>query len=171
MSQEISKELEGQILALRENGEMPYRQGVVGIIIDSDNKFLIVQMVAYGDNQWRFCGGGLEGETDHKKALLRELKEELNTDKFEILKESSVVIRFEWPVHVTAKRYLKNGKFWRGQEQRQFLVKFIGQKEDINADPAELKRIKWVKKEELESHFVFENQWAQAEETFKDLQI
>jgi putative (di)nucleoside polyphosphate hydrolase len=169
MSTKIPKELEEQIASLREKGEMPYRQGVVGIIVDSENNFLIVQMCAYQDNQWRFCGGGVEGEEDLHKALIRELEEELGTTSFEILKESSIVNRFEWPTEVTVRRYLTDGKFFRGQEQKQFLAKFTGKKEDFKVDPGELKRVKWVKREELEAHFIFENQWKQAEETLKEL--
>jgi len=154
---------------LRENGSIPYRQGVVGIIIDSENNYLVVQMLEYGDNQWRFCGGGINDEEDHESALLRELEEELGVSNFEILKESSIINRFEWPAHVTAKRYLKNNKFWRGQEQKQFLVRFTGRREDLKVDPKELKRVKWVKYEELQAHFIFENQWEQAEKTLKEL--
>lgn len=154
---------------LRQTSSMPYRQGVVGIIIDSENNYLVVQMLEYQDNQWRFCGGGINDEEDHQKALLRELEEELGSKNFEIIKESSIINRFEWPEHVTARRYLNNRKFWRGQEQKQFLVKYNGKKEDIKFDQSELKRIKWVKRKELESHFVFENQWKQAEETLKEL--
>lgn len=170
MNTKIAKDLEEQIKSLREKGEMPYRQGVIGIIVDNEDNYLIVQMCAYEDHQWRFCGGGLhDKDEDHKVALMRELEEELGTTDFEILQESSILIRFEWPIGATANRYLKDGQFFRGQEQKQFLVKFKGKKEDIKVDPNELKRIKWVKREELESHFVFENQWKQAEETLKEL--
>jgi putative (di)nucleoside polyphosphate hydrolase len=139
--------------------DLPYRQGVIGIIQNDNNEYLIVQMVSYGENQWRFPGGGVdEGET-HKEALLRELKEELNCERFEVLAESTHINKYDWPESVILDQIKNKNRYFRGQEQKQFLVKFTGKDSDIIVDPVELRQIKWVPFSELEKHFVFENQW------------
>lgn len=148
--------------------ELPYRQGAIGIIIDNDNKFLIVQMKDYGDNDYRFSGGGIEGIETPTEGLLRELTEELGTDKFEILKESKQVNRYDWPESVIINQIKNKNRYFRGQEQHQFLVKFTGSQEDIKIDPNELKKIKWVSYDELKTHFTFDNQWEQAKEVLQE---
>jgi len=149
--------------------EMPYRQGVIGIITNNRDQFLLVQMVTYGEGQWRFPGGGVdEGET-HQQALLRELKEELDTDKFEIIKESTQLVEYDWPLNVVIDQIKNKNRFFRGQQQKQFLVNFVGETEDIKPDPSELRAIKWVDYNDLPSHFVFDNQWGVAEKTIKEL--
>jgi 8-oxo-dGTP pyrophosphatase MutT (NUDIX family) len=100
--------------------------------------------------------------------LLRELEEELNTKEFEILTVSSVVNKYEWPEEIVEKGYEKYGKYYRDQTKHQYLVRFTGEKDDINIQKEELKDIKWTPYEELKDHLVFDNQWDSAEETIKD---
>lgn len=155
---------------LKSQGNLGYRQGTIGAVIDDQKNFLIAQLESYGENDWRFPGGGVnEGETPDQ-TILRELKEELGTDKFEILKKSKLVNKYEWPDFVIASRLKKEGRTFRGQEQVQFLVKFTGNKEDFDLDPVEIKKIKWVKYEKLVDHFNFPNQWEEAEKMLKSFQ-
>jgi 8-oxo-dGTP pyrophosphatase MutT (NUDIX family) len=149
--------------------ELPYRKGVVGLVIDKEERILLVQMIDYGDNHWRFPGGGVDkGESDNN-ALLRELEEELQTSKFEIVKKSKHVNKYDWPSEVIGRQYKKEGKRWRGQQQSQYLVNFTGKESDIKPDPKELKKIKWVTVEELEQHLIFPRQWELAELLIKEL--
>lgn len=149
--------------------ELPYRKGAIGIIKNPNEKFLIVQMVSYNDNEWRFPGGGIEEGEEPQDAVIRELAEELGTDKFNVLKKSNISLSFEWPDHVIEKQFKKRGKMYRGQQQAQFLMDFVGSDNDIKVDPVELKNIKWVSYEELETHFVFPHQWEETKKTFEDL--
>ncbi len=149
--------------------ELPYRQGVIGIIIDDRNQFLVVQMVSYGEDQWRFPGGGLENEETHSEALLRELSEELGSVKFEIIKESIQINKYDWPEQVIIDQIKNKKRYFRGQEQRQFLVKFTGKRKDLKPDTKELRRIEWLDYKDLESHFIFDQQWKLAEKVLKEL--
>lgn len=146
-----------------DKGSLSYRRGVVGIIIDNLGNFLLVQMISYGDGDWRFPGGGVNYGEGLEIALLRELEEELGSTNFKILKRSPIVNKYDWPDSVIISRLKKNGKTWKGQEQSQFLVKFTGQKKELNPNPSEIRRIKWVKRDQLKNYFNFSDQLESAE--------
>lgn len=154
---------------LKACGNIGYRKKSSAIIIDKDNNFLIVQLTTYGPDDWNFAGGGIEeGETE-KRALLRELQEELGTNKFEIIKKSKETIKYEWPAFVITESLKTKGKTWRGQEVKQFFVRFMGEREDIKPNPDEnIREIKWVKKEELKNYFNFPNQLEQVERAIQE---
>lgn len=149
--------------------DFPYRQGVHAVVLDKDNNILLVQKLKYGDNQWDFPGGGVDEGEGPQNAVLRELKEELGSDAFEIIKESSFIGRFEWPKADQQRAYDKHGKWWRGQEKRQFITRFLGNKNDINIQKDEIKRIAWVPYAELKNYLVFEGQWENTKKVFEEV--
>ncbi len=149
--------------------ELPYRKGTIGIITDDENNFLVVQMVDYGENDWRFPGGGVEDEEKEEETILRELNEELGTDKFELLKRSKNLIKYDWPEHVVINQIKNKNRYFRGQTQTQFLIKFTGNKEDIKVDPGELRQIKWIKREEFKDYLHFEHELEEAEKVLEEL--
>lgn len=142
--------------------DYPYRKGVNAVVVDSNNKFLIVQKKSYGNDQWDFPGGGLNEDETPETGILRELKEELGSDNFIIVSQSPINIKFEWPQEAIDAGFRKHGKYWRGQEKYQFIVKFIGNVADLKLQEDEIKKIKWVKYAELSDHLIFEGQWENA---------
>lgn len=149
--------------------EFPYRQGVHAIVLDKDNNILLVQKQKYGDNQWDFPGGGVDEGEEPQDAVLRELKEELSSDAFEIVNESTFIDRFEWPKEDQKRAYDKHGKWWRGQEKRQFVTRFVGNKNEIKIQEDELRKITWVPYSELQGYLVFEGQWENAKKVFEEI--
>lgn len=97
---------------LKERAELPYRQGVVGIVRDNEGNFLVVQMINYPDNGWRFPGGGVDEGEQPKDALLREFGEELNTQSFEIIRESILRTQYDFPVEEIIRGFHKRGVFY-----------------------------------------------------------
>ena len=146
----------------------PYRQGVKAFVIDTQGNFLLVQKQSYGKNQWNIPGGGLEDGETIEKGILRELEEELGTHDFKILAKSPHVDRYEWPEKAQEKGHKKQGKWWRGQENHQYLVEFSGKKEKIKLQEEEIRVIKWVPYRQLKLHMVFDGQWNNARETLED---
>lgn len=150
--------------------KLPYRKGVIGIIIN-EGEALVIQNHMYGPNDWRYPGGGVEQGESHDKALLRELLEELGSDQFEILQESKHVNKYDWPEEFIVSDQIKKGRLFRGQEQKQFLVSYNGNRADLKIDPIELRACKWVKVSDLESHFNFNEQWEEAQKVLCEFKL
>jgi len=148
--------------------EPTYRKGANAFLIDNEKNFLLVQKTIYGDNQWEFPGGGVDEDETYEEAVLRELEEELGTNKFKILAESKQILKYDWPSEVI-EDYLKNkGEYYLGQEKHQFLIKFTGNKDEIAFKENEIRKIKWVPYEELEKHLIFEDQWESAQKVIEE---
>ncbi|MBN1162930.1 NUDIX domain-containing protein [Patescibacteria group bacterium] len=148
--------------------EPTYRQGVHAYVIDNNNNFLIVQKKIYDNNQWDSPGGGIDENETLEETVLRELTEELGTSNFEILAKSPQILKYDWPKETTEDYLRKRGKHFLGQEKHQFLVRLTGDKKDIKIRESELKAYKWVPYEDLEKHFVFENQWESAKKALDE---
>ncbi len=149
--------------------KLPYRKGVVGFVIDNENNFLLIRSINYKENEWSFPGGGIEENETPGAAILRELYEELGTDKFKIIKKSKFINKFEWDLEAIEWRFKESGITYRGQEQIQFLIKFYGNKSDIKIDNLEILQFKWVKYENLKEHLNFPNQWKNNKITIAEL--
>src|SRR3989344_9628017 len=105
-----------------------YRQGVNAIIFDKDNNVLLVQKNAWQDNILTIPGGGRENDETPEENLFRELAEEIGAEKKDliILGISSHNIEYDYPAELALK--VNRGKY-RGQSYKQFVVRFIGDKD------------------------------------------
>lgn len=157
--------------SIKNQENLPYRQGVHAIVLDNENNILLVQKQSYGDNQWDFPGGGVDEGEEPKNAVLRELEEELGSKAFEIIKESPFKDKFEWPEEAQQRGFDKHGKWWRGQEKLQFITRFTGSRDEINIQNEEIRKIAWVPYSQLENYLVFEGQWENAKKVLGDLEL
>ena len=145
-----------------------YRKRITAIISNDQNKFLIVQPVSYSKNDWNFSGGGIEKDETEEKALFRELREELGTNKFEIIFKSKNLITYNWSFRLVVKKCLKMNEIYLGQSARHFVIKFVGTKTDIKPDSSEIRKIKWVRRSEFNKYLTFPNQVKITEEVLKE---
>lgn len=162
-------ELHATVSHLLKSNSLGYRDKSLGIVIDKDKNFLLVQLHGYGKNDWNFPGGGIEEGEAPEEALLRELSEELGSNKFSILARSEKQIEYDWPDYIIVKEFKRNGKTFRGQRLTVFLVEFSGDKDEINPDAGEIRRFRWVRKDKLKDHLNFPRQKEIFEEVIKEL--
>ena len=147
---------------------LPYRQSTLAIVTNQSGKFLVVNKQAYEPNKyWSFPGGGVdEGETP-EEAVMRELVEELESDKFEIVGKSQNDYQYEWPDHVIEKTFQEKGQYWRGTQLTQFWFKFTGSEDEVKAGDG-IRTVKWVTRAELKDHLLFPNQLDNAEKVIQE---
>ncbi|MDO4673732.1 RNA pyrophosphohydrolase [Campylobacter sp.] len=98
-----------------------YRPNVAAIVLSSAYPFACEIFIARRsdmDGIWQFPQGGIDEGEDARAALLRELKEEIGTDKVEIIAEYPKWLSYDFPDKVVSKMYP-----YDGQIQRYFLVR------------------------------------------------
>ncbi len=121
---------------------LPYRSNVGAIIFKKD-KYLLLQMIDWPNNFWKFPQGGVHSGEAKKQALTRELKEELGTDQFKIIKTFPFKHQYDWDDESVRLA----GNKWRGQKQTFFLVEFLDS--EVKIDKKEVKDFCWVPKEKV----------------------
>lgn len=128
--------------------KLPFRPGVGMMIINKDNRVFVGKRLDSKINRWQMPQGGIDlGETP-SAAALREMEEEIGTDKGQIITESKLWYSYQLPEFLSCK--LWNGKYC-GQRQKWFLIRFMGQDNDINVKTRnpEFTSWKWVEIYEL----------------------
>jgi putative (di)nucleoside polyphosphate hydrolase len=133
--------------------DLPYRPCVGIMLVNSEGKIWIGDRIGYSDDShdtaWQMPQGGIDEGEEPVQAALRELKEEVGTDKAEIIQESQHWYNYDLPREILGKAL--KGKF-RGQTQRWFLLQFTGKDSDIDiaADAhQEFSEWRWAGIEEL----------------------
>jgi putative (di)nucleoside polyphosphate hydrolase len=121
---------------------LPYRP-CVGIALFNDDNHVFVAERIDTPGAWQMPQGGIDKHEKPKAAALRELKEEIGTNKGEIIAKTDDWLRYDLPDRLIGKVW--KGKY-RGQEQKWFAIRFKGTDEDINirTKHPEFARWKWV---------------------------
>jgi 8-oxo-dGTP pyrophosphatase MutT (NUDIX family) len=123
-----------------------YRPGV-GIMLLNHWSEVFVGRRTDAKEAWQMPQGGIDEGDDPRSAAYRELREEVGTDKAEIVAESKVWLRHDLPPEFR-KRWDNR---WRGQQQKWFVMKFSGLDADIDVatEHPEFSAWKWVPIERL----------------------
>ena len=127
------------------------RQAVSAVLFKGD-KFLMVSGKSWGDKCWCFPQGGILEKETHFGAVKRELKEELGTDKFEVIGKANIDHTYLFPKKIVEKRGCE------GQFQTIWFVHFLGKPEDIKFQEEEISNHKWFDQNEIISSMEFPEQ-------------
>jgi len=114
--------------------DLPYRRNVGAALFNRDGRVLIARRADLGPDvatAWQLPQGGLDDGEDARTAVLRELAEEIGTDKAEIIGEVADWLHYDLPPELIGKAL--RGKY-RGQTQKWFALRFTGQDSDIRLD-------------------------------------
>ena len=97
---------------------------------------------------WQMPQGGIDKGENPRQAALRELKEEIGTDKVEILGESRMWLKYDLPAELAGGIW---GGRYRGQRQKWFAMRFTGNDRDIDLTTKhpEFDAWKWIQPERL----------------------
>ncbi len=99
---------------------------------------------------WQMPQGGVDDNEDIVRAAFREMKEEIGTDKAEIIRIHPETIKYDIPDDVRSR--LSWGRTYIGQEQTWVALRFVGNDSDIKLDDyehPEFARFKWVELAEV----------------------
>ena len=130
------------------NSNLPLRIGVGAIVLNKNNLVFVGKRKDNPINKWQMPQGGVNKNEDLVVAMKRELNEETSIKNIKILKELEGWFEYELPQNLLG--IIWKGKY-RGQKQKWFVVRFIGQENEINLKTKHPEFIewKWIKMEEL----------------------
>jgi putative (di)nucleoside polyphosphate hydrolase len=112
--------------------DRPYRPGVGLVLLNAEGLAFVAQRIQPpGEQAWQFPQGGIDEGEDPRTAVLREMEEEIGTDKAEIIAESDGWIAYDLPPEIADRSW--KGRY-RGQKQKWFCARFTGGDADINLD-------------------------------------
>ena len=133
---------------------LPLRPNVGVVLFNRDGLVLVARRVdlpnaAGAAGGWQLPQGGLDAGEDPYPAALRELKEEVGTDRASLLAEYPGWLDYDLPMELIGRAL---GGKWRGQTQKWFALRFEGEDRDIRLDldpHPEFDAWRWARLEEL----------------------
>ena len=128
--------------------KLPLRSGVGIILLNKENKVFVAKRIDNPKNFWQMPQGGIDKGEDFYTAALRELKEETSITSVKLIKEIEGNFTYILPDNLIG--IIWKGKF-RGQKQKWFIMRFMGDKSEINIKTKhpEFLDWKWIDLENL----------------------
>ena len=120
--------------------KLPLRIGVGAIVLNSENKIFVGKRADNPVDKWQMPQGGVDKGENFISAMRRELKEETSIQNIKILKQIDQWFEYELPKNLLG--IIWKGKF-RGQKQKWFVVRFIGNESEINLKTKHPEFIEW----------------------------
>jgi putative (di)nucleoside polyphosphate hydrolase len=126
---------------------LPYRPCVGVMLFDSRGQVFVGRRIDTPD-AWQMPQGGIDRGEAPETAALRELEEEIGTANAEIVAGTAEWLAYDLPEHLVGKLW---GGRWRGQRQKWFACRFLGDDSEIRLDTAhpEFDAWRWVEPEQL----------------------
>lgn len=124
-----------------------YRPCVGLMLFNRDGRVFAAQRIDT-PGAWQMPQGGIDEGEDPQAAALRELREEIGTDKAVIVAEHPRWLRYDLPSDLRGRIW---GGRYLGQTQKWFALRFQGADSDIdlNAHAAEFDTWRWIDIDDL----------------------
>ena len=128
--------------------KLPLRSGVGIVVLNKNNQVFVARRIDNSKNFWQMPQGGVDKNEDYLAAAYRELEEETSIKNVDLVGELDGLISYELPKHLLG--VIWKGKY-RGQEQKWFVVRFLGNDSEINinTDHPEFCEWKWIELENI----------------------
>ena len=120
--------------------QLPLRLGVGIIVLNKENKVFVGNRKDNPTNKWQMPQGGVDNGENIMEAMKRELLEETGIKNIEIIKEIDGWTQYELPEYLLGKIW--KGKY-KGQKQKWFIVRFLGDDSEININTKNAEFIEW----------------------------
>ena len=133
---------------MKKKEEIPLRVGVGIVLLNDNNEVFVGKRIDNPKDFWQMPQGGVDKSENFLDAAKRELKEETSIKNVKLIKEIEGWLTYELPKDLLGKIW--KGKY-RGQKQKWFIMKFLGNKNEININTKkpEFLNWKWIKPSEL----------------------
>ena len=127
---------------------LPLRTGVGIILLNQNNQVFVGKRKDNPGDRWQMPQGGVDKGENFNSAMKRELEEETSIKNIKIIKELTKMYEYELPKNLVG--IIWRGKF-RGQKQKWFIARFLGQDNEINLNTKNQEFIewKWIEPEKL----------------------
>ena len=132
---------------------LPLRSGVGIVVLNKKNEVFVAKRIDNQKNFWQMPQGGVDKGEDYLTAAYRELEEETSIKNVDLIKELDGLISYDLPKDLLG--VIWKGKY-RGQEQKWFVVRFLGQDSeiDIKTKNPEFCEWKWINLENITDQVV-----------------
>ena len=108
---------------------LPLRLGVGIVVLNKKNQVFVGKRIDNPGNSWQMPQGGVDKNENFFQAAKRELEEETGIKSVKLIKELDGWFKYDLPKYLLGKIW--KGKY-RGQKQKWFVMKFIGENDEIN---------------------------------------
>ncbi len=130
--------------------DLPYRPCAGIMLVDRTGRVFVGQRMDSTLEAWQMPQGGIDPGEEPLAAAMRELGEEtgIAPDKVELIEAADGDFVYDLPPELVGKVW--KGR-WRGQTQRWFLFRFLGEDTDIDIATAhqEFRAWRWIEPDDL----------------------
>ena len=133
---------------MKKKDEIPLRIGVGIALLNDSNEVFVGKRIDNPEDFWQMPQGGVDKNENFLDAAKRELEEETSIKNVKLIKEIEGWLTYDLPKNLLGKIW--KGKY-RGQKQKWFIMKFLGNNNEININTKkpEFMNWKWIKPSKL----------------------